>query len=155
MNDVTCGEVCLLFTIASAMILRTLSIWIISSPSFNLIDAETGAAASGVGFGVAATDVVETAWIAAGAIRFATNDNISSLVILPSKPLPLMDCNSLSEIFSFCAIDFTNGDKYKSEPSKLVAFFVFSKGASRPFTTSGSIFGISVFTSSADFGSCG
>ena len=39
MKEVTCGEVLLEFTIASAMILRTLSIWIISSPCANLIGA--------------------------------------------------------------------------------------------------------------------
>ena len=80
---------------------------------------------------------------------------MSSLVILPSKPLPLMDCNSLSEIFSFCAIDFTNGDRYKSEPSKPTDDFELSIAASKPFTTSGSAWGRSVFISSTDFGSCG
>src|SRR5690606_41117063 len=51
MNEVTCGEVRLEFTMASAIILRTLSICMISSPSPTFIGA-AGVAATGVGIGV-------------------------------------------------------------------------------------------------------
>ena len=98
MKEVTCGEVLLELTIASAMIFLTLSIGIISSPSF----VESGRVGVGELESWRDGEISSTFTFAStfSSLLFFTNAKISSLVILPSKPEPLMVLSSASEMFS-------------------------------------------------------
>ena len=74
------------------------------------------------------------------------------MVILPSRPVPLIDFSSASEMPSCSAIDFTSGERYKSPENSCGVEGTTCNGFSNSETTSGagfsivgsSIFGVSV-----------